>query len=59
MDVCDIVENKCPSVDEETKALAPYVRQEMETWIGKHKSYIYEHGIDMPEINEWKWQNTN
>ena len=57
MDVCDIVMNKCPSADRASKAAAPYVRQSMESLLSKHKSFIHEHGVDMPEIAEWKWQN--
>jgi xylulose-5-phosphate/fructose-6-phosphate phosphoketolase len=21
----------------------------------EHKQYVHEHGIDMPEVLEWKW----
>jgi len=23
----------------------------------KHKQYINEHGVDMPEVRNWKWSN--
>ncbi len=34
-----------------------YLKQEMEDQLIKHKLYIREHGIDMPEIRDWKWGN--
>jgi xylulose-5-phosphate/fructose-6-phosphate phosphoketolase len=56
MDVCDMVESeKCPNVDKETRWSAVYLRQEMACKLIKHKEYIYENGVDMPEIEEWKW----
>lgn len=32
-----------------------YLRQEMADKIIAHKHYIKEHGIDMPEVRDWKW----
>jgi len=55
MDVCNMVENQCPNVDKETCSLAPYVRQDMQSCLIKHQSYITDHGMDMPEVSEWKW----
>jgi xylulose-5-phosphate/fructose-6-phosphate phosphoketolase len=36
--------------------LAAYVSQEMRDKLIEHKHYIVEHGQDMPEIVNWKWQ---
>ena len=33
-----------------------HVMLEMERLLKKHHNYIREHGVDMPEITEWKWQ---
>jgi xylulose-5-phosphate/fructose-6-phosphate phosphoketolase len=33
-----------------------YVRQLMDEKLVAHKEYIFEHGIDMPEVLEWKWK---
>jgi len=32
-----------------------YLKQDMEEKLIRHKHYIYENGIDMPEISGWKW----
>ena len=57
IDTCDIVMNQCPSVDMVSKAAAPYVRQSMESLLSKHKRFIHEYGVDMPEVADWKWPN--
>ncbi|UUM19530.1 MULTISPECIES: phosphoketolase family protein [unclassified Mycoplasma] len=31
----------------------------MKNKIKEHKKYIYEHGIDMPEVRNWKWKGIN
>jgi xylulose-5-phosphate/fructose-6-phosphate phosphoketolase len=36
--------------------LAAYVSQEMRDKLIEHKHYVVEHGRDMPEIANWKWQ---
>ena len=37
-------------------ARAAYVKQTMQDKLIEHKMYIVEHGEDMPEILEWRWQ---
>jgi xylulose-5-phosphate/fructose-6-phosphate phosphoketolase len=32
-----------------------YLKQEMKDKLVKHKYYIRENGMDLPEIREWKW----
>jgi xylulose-5-phosphate/fructose-6-phosphate phosphoketolase len=34
---------------------AGHVAQELREKLCKHKVYIGEHGIDMPEVLNWKW----
>ena len=34
---------------------AAYVKQEMEDMLIRHRQYIREEGIDMPEVLNWKW----
>lgn len=48
MDVIDRV----PGLQEKGAALKQTMQQKLKT----HRSYINEHGIDMPEIKEWKWK---
>jgi xylulose-5-phosphate/fructose-6-phosphate phosphoketolase len=48
MDVCDRV----PKLGYEMA----YVKQMMEDKLIEHKYYITQHGEDMPEIRNWKWQ---
>ena len=37
-------------------ARAAYAKQAMRDKLIEHKQYIREHGEDMPEIRNWKWQ---
>ncbi|MBM7635483.1 phosphoketolase [Streptococcus saliviloxodontae] len=32
---------------------------EMDEKVAYHKAYIREHGDDIPEVNDWKWENIN
>ena len=58
MDCCAMIENESPkTVDDETRWSASYVRQDMEDMLVKHKKYIHHHGVDMPEIESWRWTN--
>jgi xylulose-5-phosphate/fructose-6-phosphate phosphoketolase len=33
-----------------------YLKQKMQDKLTEHKHYIEEHGIDMPEVLNWKWK---
>ena len=33
-----------------------YLIQQMKDKLVEHKQYIKEHGVDMPEVSEWKWK---
>ena len=34
--------------------VAPLIRQ-LDEKLTQHKAYIYEHGLDMPEVRDWRW----
>jgi len=35
---------------------AAYLKQEMEDTLIRHRAYIRDQGIDMPEVLNWKWE---
>ncbi|MDD2863340.1 MAG: phosphoketolase, partial [Methylococcales bacterium] len=39
------------------KDKAIYLKQALKNKLIDHKRYIWEHGEDMPEIQNWKWSN--
>lgn len=38
---------------------AAYVKQFTRDKLIEHRQYIYNHGVDMPEIREWRWPTEN
>ena len=50
--VQDVV-NRLPALGEDGNKLS----QLMTNKLAEHKKYIYKHGQDMPEIQNWKWKN--
>lgn len=49
--VMDVIK-RVPGLAEKAGALKNTMEQKLE----EHRSYINTHGIDMPEIKEWKWK---
>jgi xylulose-5-phosphate/fructose-6-phosphate phosphoketolase len=39
------------------KGKTAYLKEEMQDKLIEHKYYIRKHGLDMPEIRDWKWNN--
>jgi xylulose-5-phosphate/fructose-6-phosphate phosphoketolase len=33
------------------------LRERMQQKLEEHRAYIREHGDDMPEVKEWRWQS--
>jgi xylulose-5-phosphate/fructose-6-phosphate phosphoketolase len=50
--VQDVID-RLPQLDDK----AAYLKQEMEDKLIEHKKYIYENGMDMPEVRNWKWED--
>ena len=42
-----------PGLGNRSAALA----QQMKDKLVQHRQYINEHGVDMPEVSQWKWTN--
>jgi len=36
-----------------------YIKQAMNDHLIAHKQYITEHGEDMPEIRNWRWNDVS
>ena len=34
---------------------AAHIKERMKDEIQKHRCYAYTHGMDAPEINNWRW----
>ena len=34
---------------------AAHIKERMKDEIQKHRTYAYTHGMDSPEINNWRW----
>jgi xylulose-5-phosphate/fructose-6-phosphate phosphoketolase len=47
IDVIDRVPN--------TGSRGVYLKQALRNKLVEHKKYIAEHGLDLPEIRNWKW----
>ncbi|MEO3408408.1 phosphoketolase family protein [Mucilaginibacter sp. CAU 1740] len=38
-------------------ATTSYLKQAMANKLIEHRAYIYDQGIDMPEVRDWKWES--
>ena len=39
------------------KYTGAHIKQKMNDKLVEHKQYVTEHGVDLPEIRSWKWEN--
>ena len=51
MEVCNLVPN--------LGSKGTYLYKLMQEKLIEHKEYIYEYGVDMPDVANWKWENIN
>ena len=56
IDVCNILQGNKFHENKQTCWSAAYVKQEMQQLLMKHKAYINEFGVDMPVVENWKWE---
>lgn len=54
MDRFHLVIDAIDRLDHKTEQ-ALKLREEMQIKLIEHKNYIVEHGVDMPEVRDWKW----
>jgi xylulose-5-phosphate/fructose-6-phosphate phosphoketolase len=47
----DVIE-RVPKLED----IGAHVAQLMRDKLIEHKEYVFEHGDDMPEISNWRWQ---
>ncbi|MBR2691021.1 MAG: phosphoketolase family protein [Aquamicrobium sp.] len=40
-------------------ASAPYVKQDIRDRLIEHRLYIRQHGIDLPQVRDWRWPAAN
>ena len=48
--VCDVID-RVPGLS----ANAAGVRQAMQDILAEHEHYIRQHGLDMPQVRDWRW----
>lgn len=51
--VIDVI-NRLPQLGNK----ADYLKQQLKDKLIEHKQYVNTHGKDLPEILNWKWNNT-
>ncbi len=59
LDRFDLVIDVVDRLSDKLGSKGVYLKQEMEKQLVRHREYINEHGVDMPEIRDWKWPSTS